>query len=189
MCTTPAANSAKAAPRRHSPPDVFLAVRRRASRPCSRRRSVPTSPSLRQSHFGRDFEGELAAAVSRRWRPSFPRDHHRNHGLWHVNLALTIEGSAMNLLSDAKDPPPILAAGGIVLEKGYFNRATAAPTLNANLDQALPFKRSQVSRQCRPIHAHEFGESGNRNDFIASNGSQDGKLRCAKTDGSQRVVI
>src|SRR5262249_1123334 len=32
--------------------------------------------------------------------------------------ALTIEGRAMNLLPDANDPPPILAAGGIVLEKG-----------------------------------------------------------------------
>src|SRR5262245_50885201 len=71
----------------------------------------------------------------------------------------------------------------------YFYRATAPPTLNADPDQALPFKRSQVSRQCRPIHGHEFGESGNRNDFIACNGGQDGKLRCAKTDGSQRVVI
>src|SRR5262249_50001250 len=28
-------------------------------------------PSLRRSHFGRDFEAELAAAASRRWRPSF----------------------------------------------------------------------------------------------------------------------
>jgi len=27
---------------------------------------VPTAPSLRRSHFGRDFEGELAAAASRR---------------------------------------------------------------------------------------------------------------------------
>src|SRR5262249_19691871 len=88
MCTTPAANSAKAAPRRHSPPDVFPAVRRRASRPCSRMQSVPTAPSLRRSHFGRNSEGELAAAVSRRWRPSFHREH-PNHRLWHVTLALT----------------------------------------------------------------------------------------------------
>ena len=52
---------------------------------------MPTAPSLRRSHFGRDFEGGLAAAVSRRWRPSFHRDHHWNHGLWHVNLALCVE--------------------------------------------------------------------------------------------------
>src|SRR5262245_35260120 len=71
MCTTPAANSAKAAPRGHSPPDVFLAVRRRASRPCSRMRSGPTAPSLRQGHFGCYFEADkLAAAGSRPWHPS-----------------------------------------------------------------------------------------------------------------------
>src|SRR5262249_8195384 len=63
MCTTLAASSAKAAPRRHSPPDVFPAVRRRALRPCSRMQSVPTAPSLRRSHFGRDFEGELIATL------------------------------------------------------------------------------------------------------------------------------
>src|SRR5262249_16512048 len=63
MCTTPAANSAKAAPRRHSLRVVFLAVRRRASHLCLRMRSVPTAPSLRRSHFGRDFEGELIATL------------------------------------------------------------------------------------------------------------------------------
>src|SRR6516225_357410 len=63
MCTTPATNSAKAAPRRHSPPDVFPAVRRRASRPCSRMQSGPTAPSLMRSHFGRDFEADKLAAA------------------------------------------------------------------------------------------------------------------------------
>jgi transposase len=66
----------------------------------------------------------------------------------------------------------------------YFNCATAPPALDTNPDQALSFKRSQVSGQCRPIHAHEFGECGNRNDIIASKGDQDGKLRCAKSGGS-----
>src|SRR5215831_5744059 len=71
MRRTPAASSTRTAPRRHSPRVVFPAVRRRASHPCSRMRSLPTTPSLRRSHFGRDFEAELAAAASRRWRPSF----------------------------------------------------------------------------------------------------------------------
>src|SRR5215831_11566265 len=63
MRRTPAASSAKAAPRRHSLPVVFPAARRRASHPCSRMRSLPTRPSLRRSHFGRDFEGELIATL------------------------------------------------------------------------------------------------------------------------------
>src|SRR5262249_37207651 len=63
MRRTPAASRAKAAPRRHSLPVVFPAARRRASHPCSRMRSLPTRPSLRRSHFGRDFEGELIATL------------------------------------------------------------------------------------------------------------------------------
>src|SRR6516162_9858332 len=63
MCTTPVASSAKAAPRRHSPRDVFLAVRRRVSRPCSRMQSLPTATSLMRSHFGRDFEADKLAAA------------------------------------------------------------------------------------------------------------------------------
>ena len=35
--------------------DVFLAVRRHASHLCSRMQSLPTAPSLRRSHFGRDW--------------------------------------------------------------------------------------------------------------------------------------
>src|SRR5262245_30550102 len=57
MRRTPQAKNERAAPRRHSLRVVFLAVRRRALRPCSRMQSVPTAPSLRRSHFGRDFEG------------------------------------------------------------------------------------------------------------------------------------
>src|SRR5262249_31437492 len=45
--------SGRAASRRHLLPVVFLAVRRRASHPCSRMQSVPTAPSLRRSHFRR----------------------------------------------------------------------------------------------------------------------------------------
>jgi hypothetical protein len=56
MRRSPAASSGRAASRRHLLPVVFLAVRRRASHPCSRMRSVPTAPSLRRSHFGRDFD-------------------------------------------------------------------------------------------------------------------------------------
>src|SRR6266511_865421 len=56
MDMTPAAKSVKAAPRRHSLPVVFLAVRRPASHPCSKTRSVRTAPSARQSHFGNDFD-------------------------------------------------------------------------------------------------------------------------------------
>src|SRR5262249_44144438 len=63
MRRTPAASSAKAAARRHALPVVFPAARRRASHPCSRMRSLPTRPSLRRSHFGRDFEGELIATL------------------------------------------------------------------------------------------------------------------------------
>src|SRR5262245_54952285 len=47
--------SVEAAPRRHSPPAVFPAVRRRVSLRCSRMQSVLTVHSLRRSHFGRDF--------------------------------------------------------------------------------------------------------------------------------------
>src|SRR5262245_19692733 len=59
MHRTPAASSGRAASRRHLLPVVFLAVRRRASHPCSRMRSVPIAPSLRRSHFGRDFDLRL----------------------------------------------------------------------------------------------------------------------------------
>src|SRR6516164_9953181 len=70
MCTTPAANSVKPAPRKHLLRDVFLAVRRHASHPCSRMQSLPTAPLLRRSHFGRDFEADKLAAAALD-RPSF----------------------------------------------------------------------------------------------------------------------
>src|SRR6266487_3979163 len=46
-------SGAEAAPGRHSPPAAFPAARKRASRPFSRMRSVPTVSSPRRSHFGR----------------------------------------------------------------------------------------------------------------------------------------
>src|SRR5262249_17361711 len=53
-----------------------------------RMRSLPTMPSLRRSHFGRDFEVELAAAASRRWRPLLP-DGMWRHRLVHPELQQT----------------------------------------------------------------------------------------------------
>src|SRR5262249_56466989 len=56
MRRTTVVSSARAAPRRHSLPVVFLAARRRVSHSCSRMRSMPTRPSLRRSHFGCDLD-------------------------------------------------------------------------------------------------------------------------------------
>src|SRR5262249_42837612 len=56
-----ATSSAKAAPRRRSPQVGFPAMRKRALRPCSRMRSVPTAVSVRRSHFGHDWRGNPQA--------------------------------------------------------------------------------------------------------------------------------
>src|SRR6516165_528565 len=72
---------------------------------------------------------------------------------------------------------------------GYFHYAAAPPTLVADPDQSLSFKWSQVSRQCRTIHAHEFGELGNRSGVLVANGDQHGELGGAKAGRPQYIVI
>ena len=72
---------------------------------------------------------------------------------------------------------------------GYLHCAAASPALVADPDQSLSFKRSKVSRQCRAIHTHVFGELGNGRDILVANGDQHGKLSGAKLDWPQNLVV
>src|SRR5262245_28685837 len=70
-----------------------------------------------------------------------------------------------------------------------LERSAASPSFSAEREKPFLLQRCEVSRECRPVHADNVGERGNRHRAFGRDRGQQSDLCGAQTDGSKRVIV
>jgi hypothetical protein len=71
----------------------------------------------------------------------------------------------------------------------YGQSATPSPPLRSNGDQSIGFEGRQIPGQSAPVHPHDLGERRDGQSIIGRSGDKYRKLRGAKSNRPQRVIV